>query len=717
MFKSSPLNVVNPAFQLSKIATLLSLILWPAIGAQAQATNNQTGNEMVVSAATEGAPPDNYMAPGETTLGKLPLKTREIAQSVSVTDREQLDQQNMRNLDDVMAQSTGVTSAPFIMSRTAYYVRGFQVNAFEMDGVPVLLSEMGSASPDMSVYERVEMLRGSNGLLHGNGNPAATINMVRKHAPHDYQADIKLETGSWNRYRGELDVGGPLNEAGTVRGRSVVAWEDGRYFYQRAQHQNRVFYGTVDADLAPDTLLRLGAEYQSIRGNPNIGGLPMAASGRDLQLSRDTNLDGDWTHLNYYTTRLFAGLEHQFSDAWQGKINLDYQDAETNNRYAVLYGDIDAQRGDGGAMAFNAANRYENHHLGMDASLTGQQEAFGQTHQLIAGVSYANANTEQYTAASDPSFALPVNIYHWDPTSVTAPALSNYTTPGSSTTIQKGLYGMGRIKLADPLTLVVGGRESWWQARTPTESTDASAKFTPYGGLIWDFGRNWSWYASYASVWQPQTYMTYNGALLDPMKGDTWETGVKTTLNNGALNLSFATFRINLQNTPLSDTQHLDASTNYYINGGDASSKGIELEASGYLTPYWNLFAGYSWLQTAADKTLSVGTGTPYSNGAPRHMLRLWTNYDLPWDERRWSIGGGVQAQNRSSGDYDPSLHQGGYMLVNMRVGYHINDNWSTAVNINNLFDQRYYAGLFMHQFANRYGEPRNVSVNLIGHF
>ena len=666
---------------------------------------------------TADAIDDDHLPQGATTLGKMPLKAREVPQSVSVVDKERIDHQDLRTLDDVMAQSTGVSSTPFIMSRTAYYVRGFQVNSFEMDGVPVLLSEMGGPSEDMSVYERVEVLRGANGLLHGNGNPAATINMVRKHAPYNAQTNIRLEAGSWNRYRGELDVGGPLNRDGSIRGRAIMAWEDGDYFYDRAKHRSQVVYGTLDADLSDDTTFRIGGERYTIHSNPNMGGVPMGADGQDLHLSQHTKLDGDWTYVNYYTTRFFAGIDHHFNDIWQGKVNLDYQNMETDNRYGVYYGEVDAQTGDGGGIAFTAANKYKNHHLGVDANVVGQPEAFGHTHQVIFGASLTDASVRQDTASSTSSYYYPVtNIYRWDPSGLEAPALGDYTSPGASDSLQKGVYGMGRIKLADPLTLIAGARENWWQARTPTAATSARAKLTPYGGLIWDIAPNWSWYGSYATVWQPQTYLTYDGSLLEPMKGTTWETGVKTSLNDAAMDLSLAVFKIDMQNTPMADTRHIDTTT-YYVNGGDASSKGVELETNGHLTPNWTLFAGYTWVKPGEAKTLSDGVGTPFGTGAPRHMLRVWSSYDLPWDNRRWNIGGGFQAQSRSASDYDASVKQGGYLLANMRVGYRINDHWTAAINANNIFDRRYYAGLFMHQFTNHYGDPRNLSVSLTGHF
>lgn len=214
--------------KLAPCALFLATAPW-ALSAGAEQSSQPKHDVMQVT--TTSSADDDYVEPGVTTLGKIALKPREVAQSVSVIDREQIEKQNLQTLDDVMQRATGVTSAPYVKLTTAYYVRGFQIDSFEIDGVPALLGNMASSPQDMAVYERVEILRGSNGLLHGMGNPAATVNMVRKHAPKEDMAKLSLTAGSWNRYRGEADVGGLLNEAGSVRGRFVMAWEDKDFFY------------------------------------------------------------------------------------------------------------------------------------------------------------------------------------------------------------------------------------------------------------------------------------------------------------------------------------------------------------------------------------------------------------------------------------------------------------------------------------------------------
>ncbi|HGP0176644.1 TPA: Fe(3+)-pyochelin receptor FptA [Pseudomonas aeruginosa] len=671
--------------------------------------------DMVISGESTSA----TQPPGVTTLGKVPLKPRELPQSASVIDHERLEQQNLFSLDEAMQQATGVTVQPFQLLTTAYYVRGFKVDSFELDGVPALLGNTASSPQDMAIYERVEILRGSNGLLHGTGNPAATVNLVRKRPQREFAASTTLSAGRWDRYRAEVDVGGPLSASGNVRGRAVAAYEDRDYFYDVADQGTRLLYGVTEFDLSPDTLLTVGAQYQHIDSITNMAGVPMAKDGSNLGLSRDTYLDVDWDRFKWDTYRAFGSLEQQLGGGWKGKVSAEYQEADSRLRYAGSFGAIDPQTGDGGQLT-GAAYKFKSIQRSLDANLNGPVRLFGLTHELLGGVTYAQGETRQDTARFLNLPNTPVNVYRWDPHGVPRPQIGQYTSPGTTTTTQKGLYALGRIKLAEPLTLVVGGRESWWDQDTPATRFKPGRQFTPYGGLIWDFARDWSWYVSYAEVYQPQAdRQTWNSEPLSPVEGKTYETGIKGELADGRLNLSLAAFRIDLENNPQEDPDHPGPPNNpFYISGGKVRSQGFELEGTGYLTPYWSLSAGYTYTSTEYLKDSQNDSGTRYSTFTPRHLLRLWSNYDLPWQDRRWSVGGGLQAQSDYSVDYrGVSMRQGGYALVNMRLGYKIDEHWTAAVNVNNLFDRTYYQSLSNPNWNNRYGEPRSFNVSLRGAF
>ncbi|TER07917.1 TonB-dependent siderophore receptor [Pseudomonas aeruginosa] len=697
------------------LGLLLALSPLAAAVADARKDGETELPDMVISGESTSA----TQPPGVTTLGKVPLKPRELPQSASVIDHERLEQQNLFSLDEAMQQATGVTVQPFQLLTTAYYVRGFKVDSFELDGVPALLGNTASSPQDMAIYERVEILRGSNGLLHGTGNPAATVNLVRKRPQREFAASTTLSAGRWDRYRAEVDVGGPLSASGNVRGRAVAAYEDRDYFYDVADQGTRLLYGVTEFDLSPDTLLTVGAQYQHIDSITNMAGVPMAKDGSNLGLSRDTYLDVDWDRFKWDTYRAFGSLEQQLGGGWKGKVSAEYQEADSRLRYAGSFGAIDPQTGDGGQLT-GAAYKFKSIQRSLDANLNGPVRLFGLTHELLGGVTYAQGETRQDTAHFLNLPNTPVNVYRWDPHGVPRPQIGQYTSPGTTTTTQKGLYALGRIKLAEPLTLVVGGRESWWDQDTPATRFKPGRQFTPYGGLIWDFARDWSWYVSYAEVYQPQAdRQTWNSEPLSPVEGKTYETGIKGELADGRLNLSLAAFRIDLENNPQEDPDHPGPPNNpFYISGGKVRSQGFELEGTGYLTPYWSLSAGYTYTSTEYLKDSQSDSGTRYSTFTPRHLLRLWSNYDLPWQDRRWSVGGGLQAQSDYSVDYrGVSMRQGGYALVNMRLGYKIDEHWTAAVNVNNLFDRTYYQSLFNPNWNNRYGEPRSFNVSLRGAF
>ncbi|TEO46410.1 Fe(3+)-pyochelin receptor FptA [Pseudomonas aeruginosa] len=697
------------------LGLLLALSPLAAAVADARKDGETELPDMVISGESTSA----TQPPGVTTLGKVPLKPRELPQSASVIDHERLEQQNLFSLDEAMQQATGVTVQPFQLLTTAYYVRGFKVDSFELDGVPALLGNTASSPQDMAIYERVEILRGSNGLLHGTGNPAATVNLVRKRPQREFAASATLSAGRWDRYRAEVDVGGPLSASGNVRGRAVAAYEDRDYFYDVADQGTRLLYGVTEFDLSPDTLLTVGAQYQHIDSITNMAGVPMAKDGSNLGLSRDTYLDVDWDRFKWDTYRAFGSLEQQLGGGWKGKISAEYQEADSRLRYAGSFGAIDPQTGDGGQLT-GAAYKFKSIQRSLDANLNGPVRLFGLTHELLGGVTYAQGETRQDTARFLNLPNTPVNVYRWDPHGVPRPQIGQYTSPGTTTTTQKGLYALGRIKLAEPLTLVVGGRESWWDQDTPATRFKPGRQFTPYGGLIWDFARDWSWYVSYAEVYQPQAdRQTWNSEPLSPVEGKTYETGIKGELADGRLNLSLAAFRIDLENNPQEDPDHPGPPNNpFYISGGKVRSQGFELEGTGYLTPYWSLSAGYTYTSTEYLKDSQNDSGTRYSTFTPRHLLRLWSNYDLPWQDRRWSVGGGLQAQSDYSVDYrGVSMRQGGYALVNMRLGYKIDEHWTAAVNVNNLFDRTYYQSLSNPNWNNRYGEPRSFNVSLRGAF
>ncbi|WP_152900462.1 TonB-dependent siderophore receptor, partial [Achromobacter xylosoxidans] len=508
--------------------------VWLALSAVGPAQAQQAGDAATLPAVTVSG--ESAATAPTPTMGKLPLTVRETPQSITVIGQEQMRQQNLQSLDEVMQHATGITVQPYQLLTTAYYARGFKVDSYEQDGVPVLMGNMAASPQDMAVYERVEILRGANGLLHGAGNPAATVNLVRKRPQREFAFSGALSAGSWDRYRAEADLGGPLNDSGSVRGRIVTALEDRGYFYDVADQKSALFYGIGEVDLGPDTVLSAGLQYQRIRSTTNMAGVPRYKDGGDIGLKRSTYLDAAWDRFNWNTTRVFADLEHRFGQGWSAKVSANYLTADSNLKYAGAYGAIDRQTGLGSAL-MGGAYKFDNTQASVDAYVSGPVQLFGRRHELLLGGNAQRTTTEQYTGQLLPALRVPVNVFDWDPRSVPEPGVGPYTSPGETRARQQGVYGMGRFSLADPLTLVLGGRMSWWNQDAPASRQRIDPEFTPYGGLIVDLDRQWSLYGSYAEVFQPQTQLTRDGQGLDPVTGTNYEAGIKGELMDGALNV------------------------------------------------------------------------------------------------------------------------------------------------------------------------------------
>lgn len=101
----------------------------------------------------------------------------------------------------------------------------------------------------------------------------------------------------------------------------------------------------------------------------------------------------------------------------------------------------------------------------------------------------------------------------------------------------------------------------------------------------------------------------------------------------------------------------------------------------------------------------------------PRHMLRLWGDYQLDGALSKWSVGTGVNAQSSNYRVQTIKLEQAGYATWNARLAYRMDDTWTVALNGNNLFDKTYYNTVGTASWGNFYGEPRNFTVSLKGNF
>lgn len=692
----------------------------------------------------------NSYAAQAVTLGKTAESLRETPQSVTVITSRQIEDRGMTTLADAMSAATGITVVPDeYVTGGKYFSRGFQITDIRVDGgaVAALGKNDFIADPDLVKYDRIEVLRGADGLYSGAGEPGGTINLVRKRPLEGFQAKGSVSAGSWDNYRAVADLSSPLVENGKLRGRIVAAADTKRYFYDTATSAGQTFYGVLEADVAPRTTVMLGASYDKRRETPWYYGLPRYNTGEDIGFTRSTSMATDWSAKHHEAWDIFGDVKHTFANGWKFSLSATHSAQHYNDKYGYLSGAVDPATGDG--MAYSGAYfRSAGYQNQLDANLAGSFDLLGRSHDFIIGADYskhkAHAKRTELAGGGPVNLADLSQAYWPEPETPDFGVGTSYIDFPYYGEERSGAYARLRLSLADPLHVIGGLRISNykqflersgmaddgtanWTERYNFKDNDV---ITPFGAVTYDLNEAWTTYVSYAEIYKPQAgYLSgpQPGRPLDPITGRTYEWGVKGSHMDGKLNTSAALYYTERNGEAAPDGRYPtdsnpdDGSACCYIAQGKVVSRGIDLEASGELAPGWQLYAGYTF-----NHNKDRQGDQRYAKNTPAHLFKLWSTYRLPGQYNKWMVGGGVAVQSKSSvsgqewvqsgGEWSQAgytTRQGGYTVANALVQYDISKSMSATLNVNNLFDKRYYSGLGSNSKNNYYGTPRNVMLTM----
>lgn len=500
-----------------------------------QAVRGSGGNYSLEPRPTDGALQLGTVsisgkAPGSTTEGtgsyttqssssstRLNLTPRETPQSLTVMTRQRLDDQRLTNLSDTLDATPGiiVLRDGLGAESDSYFSRGFQIQNFEIDGVPTV-ARMDNYTQSMAMYDRVEVVRGATGLISGMGNPSATINLIRKRPTAEARASVTAEAGNWDRYGSGLDVSGPLTETGNVRGRVVADYKTEHAWVDRYKQQTQLLYGITEFDLTDDTLLTLGFSYlRTDVDAPARSGLPTRfTDGSRSNLSRSLNTAPAWSYNDHEQTSFFTSIEQKFDSGWSAKAEFTHSQNKFDEVFNYVNGSLNSD-GSGTTqlpVRFSGTPRQDN----LDLYATGPFDLLGREHELIAGVTLSKYKENvpshggwNYAYSGSPAGAID-NLFNWDGHS----AKPDFPLTGKSSVdeSQYAAYLSTRLRMTDDLSVILGSRVIDWKRETADSPyggvatrTDESETgvYIPYAGVVYDLTDNWSAYASYTKIFNP----------------------------------------------------------------------------------------------------------------------------------------------------------------------------------------------------------------------
>ncbi|WP_429298473.1 TonB-dependent siderophore receptor [Paraburkholderia sp. GAS199] len=665
-------------------------------------------------ATTEGT--GSYASKTATIAGKTEQSIKETPASVSVLTRQRMDDQNLTTIQDALKYVTGVESIDY-GDGTAYFKARGNLLGVEFDGVSIMGGFQYLQQFDLAMYDRIEVLRGPSGVMDGASDPGGTVNLVRKRPQDTFHVSTETQVGSFGSVRQMVDVTGPLNKDGSLRGRAVLVGSDGLQSVDGTREKEVMAYGAIDYDFNPRTTLSLSAGYQV---NP-ISGLDYGASGvynsdftaltGRVPSSYSQNFSPSWNYGYTSLQEANANLVHRFENGWKSQTTLFY-------RHELLKGDY-AYAGPGATadgLSYYGEQRQRNSYdwFGADTNLSGSVQAFGLTHSFTVGANYSllSSTAESgYVSLNGPFDGQTFSLY--DPNAVQK-VDTPFTYGANNRTEQYGVYAQARIHLAAPLTLVFGVREAFLQETSQsiipavtdwTTQAQLNHRFLPSAGLVYDILPSLTAYANYSKFLTAQTATTYTGAILPPRSGEQYEVGLKSSFLNNRLSTTAALFRINDNNRAIADPVNPTGS----IAGGKAIDQGFELEVTGEPLPNWNLYAGYTYLNVRyEDDAPDLSDGTD-----PKHLFKLWTSYRFTQGMMNGvMIGGGMLAQTRIS----RGVEQGAYAIFNAQVGYRFNKHVEASLQLNNVFNRSYYIRP-PGNFYSVFGDRRNVMLTVRSDF
>jgi len=664
-------------------------------------------------ATTEGTGSYTARGPSSTATG-LALSLRETPQSVSVMTRQRMDDFKLETLTDVMEQTPGISTYRQ-GNATDFQARGSSVN-LQTDGVRQLTSgwyyftSTMYALDDMAEIDRIEVLKGSSGLVNGHGSAGATVNLVRKRPTAEFQAHVGASAGSGNTLRSDVDVSGPLNASGSLRGRIVASVSDADSFRDHEKSNSQMLFGALEADIAPQTTVNGGFTWRrrELRGMGSTQPIQRYTSTGDAVawLPRSFNPGAPWAGYQQDALNVFGSVEHRFAGDWSAKLQFSHQSVQMDDMLlGYLY--------DRSSVATAPYQGIDNRNWTVNLDLKGPIELFGRKHELLMGAGTARYRGEMQTSNSMRTPLTSLGLAYADGgAQIPTPDWSRYSyAPNLFSRKQHYAYAAGRFHLADPLKLITGVRVTdyaqldttpfWWNYDLKEHGV-----VTPYAGLVFDVHPNVSLYGSYTNIFEAQSGQDEQGHALPPEKGVTYEVGAKGEFFDKRLNAAISHFWMKTDNTAEETGQLTPSGDMAYRAVTGATRRGWEVELSGEIAKGWQAQGSY------VTQSSSLTSASQH----PRHQFKLGSTYRLGGSALQGlMVGAATRWQSETSTRNDAAtLAQKSYWLVDLMARYQVNRHLSVGANINNLFDRKYFSGVTNFSSLHyTWGAPRSFHLNM----
>lgn len=680
---------------------------------------------------------------------KTATALKDVPQAVSYVTKELMQDQQAFRMGDVVKNISGVNQ---FSGYDDYTLRGFRSNTMLLNGLKVAGSFWNQ--PLLINLERVEVIKGPAAALFGNTDPGGTINRVTKKPLDVDRKTFSFTVGSFQTYRGTMDITGPVNESKTVLYRINAGYENTETF--KTNMGTESFIVSPSLSFAPNekTSVNLDLVFahtnsKLYRGQAIFG----ATAGTDLHSTPISFTIGRAS--DYQKEKNFSAtvsVAHKFSEDFS--INFSYlkflynenlMEHRTSNSYAVDSAGAQIPT----LMQMQTIRRLAKTYNDNLTSYAVKKFRTGELqHQLLIGYDYnqytvpvgGSSETARGYRLKNGGFAAsynknkkddymldakgnPVpNVPHFDLVNpdYSMANTSNYITTSTATAparaLSHGIYVQDQVKW-NKWSLLLGLRKEFFIDKFNYEKADEQdvrqEALIPRVGLVYSLTRNINLYATWVEGFMPQNVQSMTnpraGGPFNPLVSRMYEAGAKGDFLRGRLSATVAVYHLE-QNDVLVSANNPD-NTDSLIQRGQDRGRGIEVDINGRITDELFISANYAYGETIISKTTDKALEGKLKENAPLHQGGIWIKYQFGDGKLKgFGLGAGSNFVTKRR-TFSDILELPGYVVTDAALFYRF-EKVQLSVNFNNIFDKIHWEGGY--DFNRLFpGAPRNFLATI----
>ncbi|MCW3162097.1 TonB-dependent siderophore receptor [Chryseobacterium oryctis] len=742
-----------------KKLTTISLIALGAVVMQAQqktVTQDSLKHKDIEEVELFGV--TNKQPEGLEVITRLPLKTREQIQSISVISHKVIEDLGGLTVTDVAKNIPGVTQfGSYGGTKESMSIRGYR-------GVPVLKNGVmmdsdfrtGSMLTDMQGVESIQVIKGSaavtQGIGDGLGSAGGVINVVTKTPQFINRGNVGFRYGSWDFYRPTLDFQRVLDSKGQVAVRFNAAYQNNKSFRDYVSTER--IYVNPSVAFRPDNKTEIVVEMDYMHNDttPDRGTVNLATGDINAlyEMPKGKFLGFATDNAETKTFNFSTSATRKLTDKL--KLRAAFMSSSyTQDNIGASLSPIDSKN----------PNEFRNRSIGRsgreDLNKVFQFDFIGQeinsgfikhTFQIGFDWKETNVTTISYKAYKD--FIAEENLidpkakkykYINEGMNVLADIDNNLpyniiwngTRSNAVITPTFGLMAQDVLSFGKYAKAHLGLRYSRLNA---SNKVDVDA-WNPSFGLMLFPTENLNVFGSYTTTTSLRSAnnILLSGGNVGASKTKQWEVGIKSDWLGEKLRFNVTYFNINTDNLSYEvlDSNYqpiVDENKNtLYGLAGNLKRKGVEVELIGRILPNLQIMTGWAYLDAQYQNSPSYVNGSAPMN-APKHTANGWLNYkfnqgllngldigagiyyvgERPVDEWTQSTYTSAHVNSVTPGLKPFMMKE--YTTVDAQVGYAFKKGLGIRVFFNNIFDAVGYNSYFRGGYIDQI-QPRNFAVQL----